>query len=216
MPTNDVERGAADVGTTDGTDRYRAGPRGSGDEGGGGQLVPTAVVVAAVVIPVILLIVVLVMVRNVGDDAARAAASEPVTAVTVPAPGAESDECLGLVEALPDALGDASRVAFTEPAPPGAAAYRMPDAEPVVVRCGLDAPPSFTVGVALQEVNGVQWFNEPDPNPAVTASTWVAVDRPQYVAVTLPGGSGTGPIQDLSDALVKHLDEVEPRPAPIG
>ncbi|MBB1021908.1 DUF3515 domain-containing protein, partial [Dietzia sp. E1] len=113
-------------------------------------------------------------------------------------------------------LGDAARVALVEPAPEGTAAYRMPDAEPVIVRCGMPAPPTFTVGVALQAVNGVQWFNEPDPDPAVTASTWVAVDRPQYVAVTLPEGSGTGPIQDLSDAITAALEEVEPDPAPVG
>ncbi|MDV8000488.1 DUF3515 domain-containing protein [Rhodococcus sp. IEGM 1408] len=178
--------------------------------------VSTLVVIAAVIIPLVMLAVVLVLVRGVGDEAADAAASEPVTAVTVPAPGAESEDCLALLRSLPDSLGDARRVAFNEPAPPGAAAYRMPDAEPVVVRCGLDAPPTFTVGTTLQEVNGVEWFNEPDPDPAVTSSTWVAVDRPQYIAVTLPEGSGTGPIQDLSNALEASLDAVEPRPAPIG
>ena len=153
--------------------------------------VSTSVVVAAVVIPLVLLVVVLVLVRDVREDAADAAASEPVTAVTLPSPGAGSAECAALVGGLPDSA-------------------------PVVVRCGLDAPPGFTVGTTLQEVNGVQWFNEPDPDPAVTASTWVAVDRPEYVAVTLPDGSGTGPIQDLSDALTATLDLVEPRPAPIG
>lgn len=188
---------------------------GSG-RGDGGQPVSTRVVVAAAVIPLVLLVVVLVMVRQVSDEAAEEAANEPVTAVEIPSPGAGSDECAALLEALPDSLGDAGRVAFQEPAPQGAAAYRMPDAEPVVVRCGLDAPPTFTVGVTLQAVNDVQWFNEPDPDPAVTASTWVAVDRPQYVAVTLPEGSGTGPIQDLSDALTESMEAVEPDPAPIG
>ncbi|WP_010541523.1 DUF3515 domain-containing protein [Dietzia alimentaria] len=172
--------------------------------------------ITAIVVPLVLLVVVLVMVRDIGNDAAEAAASEPVTAVTLPAPGAESQECTMLVESLPETLGDATRVAFSEPSPPGAAGYRMPDAEPVVVRCGLPAPPTFIVGTSLQEVNGVQWFNEPDPDPAITASTWVAVDRAQYVAVTLPDGSGTGPIQDLSDALAATLEAVEPRPAPIG
>lgn len=198
--------------STDTTDRYEAGPRGSGD----GRLVPPTVLVAAIVIPVVLLVVVLFMVRNVNDEAAEVAANEPVTAVTLPAPGAESAECLDLVEALPDSLGDATRVPFNEPAPPGAAAYRMPDAESIVVRCGIEPPPTFTVGVPLQAVNDVQWFHQPDPDPAVTASTWVAVDRAQYVAVTLPGASGTGPIQDLSDTLTAHFDAVEPRPAPIG
>lgn len=199
---------------TDSSDRYNAGPRDTRADTS--PPIPTVVVAAAILIPLVMLAVVLVLVRGVSEDAAESAASEPVTAVTIPAPGAETRECLELVDALPDALGDADRVALTEPAPPGAAGYRMPDAEPVVVRCGLPAPPTFTVGATLQEVNGVQWFNEADPDPAVTSSTWVAVDRPQYVAVTLPQASGTGPIQDLSDALTTTLEAVEPRPAPIG
>ncbi|MFN3601292.1 MAG: DUF3515 domain-containing protein [Dietzia sp.] len=198
----------------DGHDTGPSGPRTS--DAGTRPPVSTVVVVAAVLIPLVMLAVVLVLVRDVSDEAAEAAASEPVTAVTIPAPGAGSEECRSLVESLPDTLGDATRVAFVEPAPPGAAAYRMPDAETVVVRCGLPAPPTFTVGVSLQEVNGVQWFNEPDPDPAVTSSTWVAVDRPEYVAITLPATGGTGPIQDLSNALSAGLDAVEPRPAPIG
>lgn len=197
-------------------DRYDAGRREPRTPSGRAVPVPTGVIVAAVVIPVVLLAVALVLVRNLGEDAAQQAADEPVAAVPIPSPDAESEACVTALEALPETLGEAHRVAFTEPAPPGAAAYRMPDAEPVVVRCGLPAPPTFVVGVPLQAVNGVEWFNEPDPDPAVTASTWVAVDRPVYVAVTLPEGSGTGPIQDLSDALAGALDAVEPDPAPIG
>lgn len=197
-------------------DRYDAGPRQSEQSAGRDRPISPAVAAAAVVVPLVLLGGALVLVRSMGDDAAEAAATEPYTAVPLPSPGAGSDTCTTLIEALPPALGDADQVALTEPAPPGTAAYRMPDAEPVVVRCGLPAPPTFVVGVGLQAVNGVQWFNEPDPDPAVTSSTWVAVDRPEYVAVTLPEGSGTGPIQDLSDAITASVDEVEPAPAPIG
>jgi len=196
--------------------RYDAGPRDTGTPGARAVPVSTIVVVLAVVVPLVMLAVVLVLFRSVGEEATEAAASEPVAAVPIPSPGAGSDECAALIESLPESLGEAGRVALAEPAPEGTAAYRMPDAEPVIVRCGLPAPPTFTVGVGLQEVNGVQWFNEPDPDPAVTASTWVAVDRPQFVAVTLPDGSGTGPIQDLSDALTASLEAVEPDPAPIG
>ena len=197
-------------------DRYDAGPRQTGDPAGRVPPVSTAVVVAAIVVPLVLLAGALVLMRNMGDDAAEAAASEPYAAVPLPSPGAESEACTTLIEALPPALGEANQVALTEPAPPGTAAYRMPDAEPVVVRCGLPAPSSFVVGVGLQAVNEVQWFSEPDPDPAVTSSTWVAVDRPEFVAVTLPEGSGTGPIQDLSDALAASMDEIEPDPAPVG
>jgi hypothetical protein len=174
------------------------------------------VVVAAVLVPLIMLGVVLVLVRNIGDDAAKAAATEPYAAVPLPAPGAESEVCTTLIASLPPALGDSAQVALTDPAPAGVAAYRMPDAEPVVVRCGLPAPPTFVVGVGLQVVNEVQWFHEEDPDPAVTSSTWVAVDRPEFIAVTLPEGSGTGPIQDLSDAISASVDQVEPAPAPAG
>jgi len=197
------------------TDRYDAGPRETGGPAGRDRPVSTPVVVAAILIPLILLGGALLWVRGIGDDATEAAATEPYTAVPLPAPGAESEACSALIDELPPSLGDANQVSLTEPAP-GTAAYRLPDGEPVVVRCGLPAPPSFVVGVGLQAVNDVQWFNEPDPDPAVTSSTWVAVDRPEYVAVTLPEGSGTGPIQDLSDALTAAMDEVEPDPAPIG
>lgn len=196
-------------------DRYDAGPRET-DPAGRARPVATPVVVAAIIIPLVLLAGALLWVRTIGDEASEAAATEPYTAVPLPAPGAETEACMTLIEELPPTLGEANQVALTEPAPPGTAAYRMPDAEPVVVRCGLPAPPSFVVGVGLQAVNDVQWFNEPDPDPAVTSSTWVAVDRPEFVAVTLPEGSGTGPIQDLSDALTSSMDEVEPRPAPVG
>lgn len=211
--------GSTDTVSGDGRDAGDPGPRtpdGRSSDGGHRPPVSPLVVIAAVLVPLVLLAVVLFQVRDIRDEAAESAVSEPVTAVTIPAPGADSEECLSLVESLPDTLGEANRVAFVEPAPPGAAAYRLPDAETVVVRCGLPAPPTFTVGVPLQEVNGVQWFNEPDPDPAVTSSTWVAVDRPEYIAVTLPATGGTGPIQDLSDALTAGLEAVEPRPAPIG
>lgn len=201
---------------SDPEDRYDAGPRNIRASDGDVRPVPTVVVVAGVIVPLIVLAVVLVLFRNMGDEAAEAAVSEPYAAVPLPAPGAGSQECTALIESLPPELGDATQVALTEPDTAGIAAYRMPDAEPVVVRCGLPAPPTFVVGVGLQEVNGVQWFNEPDPDPAVTSSTWVAVDRPEFVAITLPEGSGTGPIQNLSDAITASLDEIEPAPAPVG
>ncbi|MGW8593399.1 DUF3515 domain-containing protein [Dietzia sp. NPDC055340] len=201
---------------SDPEDRYDAGPRNTRASDGDVRPVPTAVVVAGVIVPLIVLAVVLVLFRNMGDEAAEAAVSEPYAAVPLPAPGAGSQACTALIESLPPELGDATQVALTEPDTAGIAAYRMPDAEPVVVRCGLPAPPTFVVGVGLQEVNGVQWFNEPDPDPAVTSSTWVAVDRPEFVAITLPEGSGTGPIQNLSDAITASLDEIEPAPAPVG
>ena len=49
--------------------------------------------------------------------------------------------------ALPEQLGDYRRAPAADPAPAGAAAWQAaPDAEPVVLRCGLDRPAEFVVG----------------------------------------------------------------------
>ena len=89
------------------------------------------------------------------------------------------------MDALPDELGDYRRAAAADPAPAGAAAWQAaPDAEPVILRCGLDRPAEFVVGVPLQVVDAVQWFEVTDQG----RSTWFAVDRPVYIALTLPAG----------------------------
>ena len=178
--------------------------------------VPRAAIAVAAAIPLLVLVGVLVMARGIGaDDAGGSDPDAPAAVVSVDAPEAESVECARLVDELPDTLGEARAVEMVAPAPAGARAYRMPDGEPVVVRCGLPAPPGFRVGAALQQVDDVQWFNESDPDPSITATTWVTVDRARYVAVTLPDGSGTGPIQQLSAAVTAVMDPVAPRPAPI-
>ena len=96
-----------------------------------------------------------------------------------------------------------------EPAPPGAAAWTA-DGEPVILRCGLDRPAEFVVGSPLQVVDAVQWFELADQG----RSTWFAVDRPVYVALTLPQGSGPTPIQEISDVIAKSLGAKPIDPAP--
>lgn len=49
---------------------------------------------------------------------------------------------------------------------------------------------------------------------AAGRSTWFAVDRPVYVALTLPAGSGPTPIQRLSAAIAETLPEQPIDPAP--
>ncbi|EUA41245.1 hypothetical protein I549_2290 [Mycobacterium avium subsp. avium 2285 (R)] len=102
-----------------------------------------------------------------------------------------------MLDALPQRLGDYQRAPLEQPAPAGAAAWRTgPDSEPVVLRCGLDRPAEFVAGSPIQVVDRVQWFAvRPDPQSAGDAgrSTWYTVDRPVYVALTLPSGSGRRP-----------------------
>ena len=172
-------------------------------------------IAAAVAIPLILVGGVLYGASQVYNSTGESQ-DDPLNAVTVPNPDGDSPECAEFLAALGDELGDAKRVEFADPAPDAAAGYRLESGAPVIVRCGLPAPQGFEVGTALTEVNEVQWFNEPDPVAEVTDSTWVAVDRPVYVAITLPEDSGTGPIQAVSDTLKETMEATEPAPADIA
>ena len=135
----------------------------------------------------------------------------PVVIATVPAPQADSAECRSLMASLPDRLGDLRRAAAAEPVPAGAAAWGT-GTEPVILRCGLGRPAEFVVGAPLQVVNDVQWFRIDDAD--IGRSTWVSVDRPVYVALTLPSGSGPAPIQDLSEVIAGSMPETPIRPGP--
>jgi hypothetical protein len=58
----------------------------------------------------------------------------------------------------------------------------------------------------------VQWFQVTDPG--TDRSTWVAVDRPVYLALTLPKESGPTPIQALSDVIARTTPAVPIEPNP--
>jgi hypothetical protein len=168
---------------------------------------PRALLITAVVVAAGAIIGILVF------AALRQSEPQPqaVAIASVPAPKADSAECRALLDALPDQLGDYRRAPAANPAPPGAAAWKA-DAEPVVMRCGLDRPAEFVVGSPLQVVDAVQWFELADQG----RSTWFAVDRPVYVALTLPQGSGPTPIQVISDVIAKTLPAKTIDPAPAS
>jgi len=139
----------------------------------------------------------------------------------VPAPQAGTPACRALMAALPQRLGDYQRAPLTQPAPEGASAWRAgPDNEPVVLRCGLERPADFVVGSPIQNVDRVQWFSETaqsaGPQPENARSTWYTVDRPVYVALTLPSGSGPTPIQQLSEVIDRIIAAVPINPGPAG
>ncbi len=65
----------------------------------------------------------------------------------------------------------------------------------------------------------MQWFEVSAGQQSVGEagrSTWDAVDRPVYVALTLPSGSGPTPIQQLSDVIDRTMPAVPINPAPAG
>ncbi|SDW77728.1 Protein of unknown function [Saccharopolyspora shandongensis] len=138
-------------------------------------------------------------------EAEAARRTGPLPLAPVPAPKASSPECAAVLQALPRelAVGDAlvPRRALAEPAPAGTVAWGDAKHDPLTVRCGIDAPQELTPTAQLLDVSGVSWL---EINQGGDTS-WLAVDRPVYVALTAPEGTGTGPIQDLSEILRNTL-----------
>ena len=162
----------------------------------------------------LLIVAVLLTVAAIGVVLAMAAAQrtppQPVAIATVPAAQAQSPDCQALLAALPENLGDFHRAATVEPTPAGTAAWRA-DGDPVILRCGLGRPAEFVVGAPIQMVDQVQWFRLKDPDSRRT--TWICVDRPTYVALTLPDGSGPTLIQTLSAVIERTMATTPIRPA---
>jgi Protein of unknown function (DUF3515) len=164
---------------------------------------PPAVLIAALVLAVGVVGVILAIAST------RHPAPQPLAIPAVPAPHAPDPACRALVEALPPRLGDYQRAPIAQPTPPATAAWRTAtDSEPVVLRCGLDRPTDFVVGSPIQQVDRVQWFEARQND----RSTWYTVDRPVYVALTLPSGSGPTAIQQLSDLIDRTMRAVPVSP----
>jgi hypothetical protein len=71
------------------------------------------------------------------------------------------------------------------------------------------------VGSPIQVVDKVQWFEVAEQGSLEEGkSTWYTVDRPVYVAITLPANSGPVPIQDLSGVIDRTIAAVPIDPAP--
>ncbi|GAC1407258.1 MAG: DUF3515 domain-containing protein [Mycobacterium sp.] len=167
---------------------------------------PRALLIVAIVVAAGALIGILVYASHQESPTGH----QPVAVEETPAPKAGTAECHTLLGALPDRLGGYERAPAAEPSPPGVVAWSS-DGEPVVVRCGVDRPAGFVVGSPIQMVDAVQWFEVTEQR----RSTWFAVDRPVYVALTLPPGSGPTPIQTLSETIAKTLppEPIDPAPA---
>jgi hypothetical protein len=140
---------------------------------------------------------------------AAAPATGPVPLVPVDAPKAGSTECTALLHGLPAVLANGPsplhRRALAAPAPPASAAWGgTATQDPVVLRCGIERPPELSPSSELLNVSGVQWLRIAGDD----AATWYAVDRPVSIALTLPGGVNTGPIQDISTAIGANVRAV--------
>ncbi|MEU6560552.1 DUF3515 domain-containing protein [Nocardia nova] len=182
------------------------------DTDSGPQLHP-ALIATAVALPVALIIAVLVIAAMSRQSVDR----EPLALSAIDAPAGNSPDCVNLLGALPESLGDDyTRSEFAQPAPPATAAWQLPDGgDPIVLRCGLQRPQEFDRASALQVVNGVNWFEIRDQTSGVTSGTWYAVDRGIYVAVTMPNKAGPSPLQEISDTIADRLPAKPLDPAPV-
>lgn len=150
---------------------------------------------------------------------ANAPVDDRIAVGSVPAPKASSAECADLIAALPDKLGDFTAAKLVEPAPPATKAWASPSGgEPIVLRCGIERPSEFKVATPLQDItvegNVVSWFRISDPD--MKAATWFAVDRPVYVALTIPDDTNAATaVQEVTELIAKSLERVKIDPAPL-
>lgn len=142
------------------------------------------------------------------DEAAKPSATTeparptgPVALVPVDAPHAADPACTSLVDALPASLPSNGeqlrRLPIADPAPPATAAWAGDRGEPVVLRCGLGKPSEYQPTAQLRLVDKVNWL----PVEGDGATTWYAVDRTVYIALTIPDDAGTGVVQEMSETI---------------
>lgn len=143
-----------------------------------------------------------------GDEPAGDTPDEPgpLPLVSIPAPQAKAQPCTDVIDGAPRRLESAGqrlpRRELAEPAPPATIAWGLDN--PVVLRCGLDRPPELKRTSQLRVINGVQWLRVPGDGGS---ATWYVVDRPVYLALTVPGDAGTGPLQLTSDVVGETLPQ---------
>ena len=129
----------------------------------------------------------------------------PLALAGVDAPGAADPACTNLIDALPAKLpskgAELARLPLAEPAPPASAAWAGDKGEPVVLRCGLPKPADLQPTAKLRLISEVNWL----PVEGEGAMTWYTVDRPVYIALTIPDDAGTGVVQEMSETIAKAV-----------
>lgn len=122
----------------------------------------------------------------------------PLAVPAAPAPGETGRYCSQLMPLLPHDLSGSPRrelIAGT----PGQAAWGDPA---IILRCGLSDPAELTCAAPLTKFTGaggtsVEWLR----TASDTSVTYLVVDRPVRIAVTVPDSAGIGPVQQLSDLI---------------
>ena len=119
----------------------------------------------------------------------------PLPVATVDQPAAQTAACGALMAALPPTLAGAPRRTL-EGGGPGVAAWGDPA---VILRCGTETPAELTCSAALTQVDGVSWLSL--ESAGTDSTTYLAADRSVRIALTLPDGTGTTALQQVSDVV---------------
>lgn len=167
---------------------------------------PSVPVAIAIALPLLLALVVAgiaITVRARGLDG-TAPDTTPLALAPVDAPQATDGRCIDLLGKLNGDLPAGGRTLpqrpLADPVPLGVRAWAAAP-RPVVLRCGLPRPAELTPTSALLVINGVSWLELDDGVPDPVIVTYVAVDRPVYVVLTVPTAAGSGPLQQVSDVV---------------
>lgn len=131
------------------------------------------------------------------------------------APGAQARAvCAPLMDALPETLTDGySRTDLGGVGsadgldPEQAAAWGADGLDPIVLRCGVEDPPSYAAGAPLTQVNAIPWFEETSAPEAETSTVLYALGRATNIAVALPHTAGDGALNALSDLIARSVPE---------
>jgi Protein of unknown function (DUF3515) len=179
---------------------------------------PSAPVLIAIALPLLLAVAVAaiaIVARVQGIGEPPPPDTRPLAVAPVEAPDATGPDCTALLAALPQELSGSDGPLPPRPIAladqvPGVRAWAA-SPRPVVLRCGLTRPAELTPTSALLEINGVQWLQISDGLPQPVQVSYIAVDRPVYVAITTPVDAGSGPLQTVSDAIRTTLPATEVR-----
>lgn len=119
----------------------------------------------------------------------------------------DTTACAPLIDAVPDTLLDGySRLDLTGISgldPDTAAAWGSEGLEPLVLRCGVAAPPSYAPGAQLTQINDTPWFEEPG-DPGMPAELY-ALGRSTDIAVSLPLGVGEEALTQLTNLIAENV-----------
>jgi len=92
-------------------------------------------------------------------------------------------QCDALVRGLPQTVDGAGRRPTT-PNAPSTAAWGEP---PIVLRCGVQMPASFSPTSTVVEVAGITWFPEElTAGVLFTAVDWPSTSQPVFIEVAIP------------------------------